>query len=135
MRSSLPFDTHAYVKRLVAAGMPEAQAEVQAEALAEIVLAQVATKDDVRLATGELKRDLEQATGELKRDLEQATGEFKRDMQQSVGELKRDMELLETRLTARLEAELRKQLVWFFGMLVVLAGALVAILRAIPAGP
>jgi hypothetical protein len=56
-------------------------------------------------------------------------------MQQSVGELKRDMELLETRLTARLEAELRKQLVWFFGMLVVLAGALVAILRAIPAGP
>jgi hypothetical protein len=32
MMSPLPFDTHAYVKRLVAAGMPEAQAEVQAQA-------------------------------------------------------------------------------------------------------
>src|SRR5574341_597775 len=99
MRSPLPFDTHAYVKRLVAAGMPEAQAEVQAEALAEIVLAHVANKDDLR---------------------------------QAVSELKRNMELLETRLAARLAAELRKQLVWFFGMLVVLAGALVALLRAFP---
>ncbi len=106
MKSPLSFDTHAYVKRLVAAGMPEAQAEVQAEALAEIVLAQLATKDDLRLAVS--------------------------DMKQAVNELKRDTELLETRLTARLEAELRKQLVWFFGMLVVLAGALVALLRAIP---
>ena len=92
-------DTHTYVKRLVAAGMPEAQAEVQAEALAEIVLAQVATKDDLR---------------------------------QAVTELKRDMELLESRLGGRLEAELRKQLVWFFGMLVVLAGALVGLPRVIP---
>ncbi|MBI4081602.1 MAG: DUF1640 domain-containing protein [Candidatus Lambdaproteobacteria bacterium] len=102
----MPFDTHAYVKRLVAAGMPEAQAEVQAEALAEIVLAQVATKDDLRLAVADLKRDM--------------------------ADLKRDMELLESRLGSRLEAELRKQLVWFFGMLVVLAGALVALLRALP---
>lgn len=36
---------------------------------------------------------------------------------------------MELRFTSRLEAELRKQLVWFCGMLVVLAGALVALLR------
>jgi hypothetical protein len=151
--SPLPFDTHAYVKRLVAAGMPEAQAEVQAQALAEIVLAQVATKDDLRQAVTELKRDigslrddskheigslrgeLHQAVAELMRDIELVRVELKRDIESVRVELKRDIDLVETRLGARLEAELRKQLVWFFGMLVVLAGALAAILRAIPASP
>ncbi|MBI4083707.1 MAG: DUF1640 domain-containing protein [Candidatus Lambdaproteobacteria bacterium] len=124
MMSPLPFDTHAYVKRLIAAGMPEAQAEVQAQALAEIVLAQVATKDDLRQAVAELKRDIGSLRDELKRD-----GASLRD------ELKRDIELVETRLGGRLEAELRKQLIWFFGMLVVLGGALAALLRALPAAP
>ena len=49
MRTPIAFDTHTYVKRLVAAGMPEAQAEVQAEALTEVVLAKLATKDDLAL--------------------------------------------------------------------------------------
>jgi len=48
MRMNIAFDTHADVKRLVAAGVPEAQAEVQAEALSEIALANLATKDDLR---------------------------------------------------------------------------------------
>ena len=91
MRNPLPFDTHAYVKRLVAAGLPESQAEVHGEALADLVLSQLATKADLRE--------------------------------------------LELRLISRLEAELRKQLVWFFGMLVVLAGALVALLRMLPPSP
>jgi len=55
MRSSIPFDTHAFVKRLTAAGVPEPQAEVHAEALAEIALAQLATKDD--LANMEQRQD------------------------------------------------------------------------------
>ena len=49
MGMPIAFDTHTYVKRLVAAGMPEAQAEVQAEALTEVVLAKLATKDDLAL--------------------------------------------------------------------------------------
>jgi hypothetical protein len=48
MRMNIAFDTHAYVKRLIAAGVPERQAEVQAEALSEIALANLATKDDLR---------------------------------------------------------------------------------------
>ena len=55
MRSSIPFDTHAFVKRLTAAGVSESQAEVHAEALAEIALAQLATKDD--LANMEQRQD------------------------------------------------------------------------------
>ena len=37
MASAITFDTLAYVKKLKAAGVPEAQAEVQAEALVEII--------------------------------------------------------------------------------------------------
>lgn len=47
MAHTIPFDTHAYVKKLTAAGLPEAQAEVQAEAIAELVNDQLATKRDI----------------------------------------------------------------------------------------
>ncbi len=56
MGGSAVFDTLAYVKKLRAAGVPEDQAEVQAEALAEVVDEKLATKDDIR----ELKRDLKE---------------------------------------------------------------------------
>jgi hypothetical protein len=48
MRNTIPFDTHAYVKKLVAAGAPERQAEVHAEAMAELVFERLATKEDLR---------------------------------------------------------------------------------------
>ena len=35
--SAITFDTHAYIKKLTAVGMPEEQAEVQAQAIAELV--------------------------------------------------------------------------------------------------
>jgi hypothetical protein len=49
--------------------------------------------------------------------------------------VKADVRESELRVTAKLESELRKQLVWFFGMLVVLAGGLVALLRMFPPQP
>jgi len=113
MRNPLPFDTHAYIKRLVAAGMPEAQAEVQAEALAEFVLSQLATKNDLQQVKTDLQQEGEQ------RELR----------------LIHRIDSVELRLSAKLESELRKQLVWFFGMLVVLAGGLVALLRMWPPQP
>ena len=58
MDHSIPFDTHAYVKRLKAAGVPEAQAEVHAEAIAELVNEQLATKRDLRELELRLKHDL-----------------------------------------------------------------------------
>ncbi len=52
------FDTHAFVKRLTAVGMPEAQAEVLADEQARLVDERLATKDDIgKLATkAELNR-------------------------------------------------------------------------------
>jgi len=45
--SSHSFDTLAYAKKLKAAGVPEQQAEVQAEAIAEIIEEKLATKKDL----------------------------------------------------------------------------------------
>jgi hypothetical protein len=101
MRQPLPFDTHSYVKRLAAAGMPEAQDEVQAEALAEFVLSQVATKEDLRRVRDELTQKIEHTAEQLE------------------ARLNHRIDAVELRLSTKLESELRKQLVWFFGMLLV----------------
>ncbi len=45
--SAISFDTLAYVKKLKAAGVPEKQAEAQAETFAEIIEDRIATKQDV----------------------------------------------------------------------------------------
>ena len=56
MSGSLAFDTLAYAKKLKEAGLTEAQAEIHAEALAEIVDERLATKQDIL----DLKRDMKE---------------------------------------------------------------------------
>lgn len=59
--SAIAFDTHAFIKRLVAAGMPEPQAEVLAEEQAKLIETQLATKVDI----ADVRRDIELAKHEL----------------------------------------------------------------------
>lgn len=58
------FDTLSYTKKLREAGVPEKQAEVQAEAIAEALSGQLATKSDVEL----LRKDLQLSHSELRGD-------------------------------------------------------------------
>ena len=54
------FDTHAFIKRLTAAGMPEAQAEVLADEHARLIDERLATKSDLQpLATTTSVREAE----------------------------------------------------------------------------
>lgn len=46
--STIAFDTLAYAKKLKEAGFTDQQAEIQAEAMAELVNEQLATKRDLR---------------------------------------------------------------------------------------
>ena len=48
MVNAIAFDTLAYAKKLIEAGFTQEQAEVQAEALAEIIDERLATKQDLR---------------------------------------------------------------------------------------
>jgi len=52
------FDTLAYAKKLKAAGFTEAQAEIQAEALSQIIEERLATKQDLNELELRLKHDL-----------------------------------------------------------------------------
>lgn len=58
MAHTVSFNTLAYAKKLIAAGVPEKQAEVQAEALAEIVEERLVTKQDIKELELRLKYDL-----------------------------------------------------------------------------
>ena len=66
LKTSLPaFDTHAYVKRLKAAGFneeqAEAQADLQSQVLSSLVTEKLATKEDIT----HLEKELIHITGRL----------------------------------------------------------------------
>lgn len=65
--ATLAFDTLAYSKKLKAAGVPEQQAEVQAEAFAEIIEERLGTKQDIVM----VQRDIKELDVSLKRDIKE----------------------------------------------------------------
>ncbi|MHB8260300.1 MAG: CCDC90 family protein [Bacteroidia bacterium] len=69
MAHAIAFDTLAYAKKLIAAGVPAQQAEVQAEALAEIVEERLSTKQDLKELEVALKRDIKEMELRLKYDI------------------------------------------------------------------
>ena len=60
MTQAIAFDTLAYAKKLKVVGFTEEQAEVQAEALAEMVNETLATKKDLKELEVTLKRDIKE---------------------------------------------------------------------------
>ena len=63
--TTIVFDTHAFVKELAAAGMPEPQAEVLARAQARLIDEQLATKRDLKELELRLKHDLTLRLGSM----------------------------------------------------------------------
>lgn len=53
--SAVTFDTYAYVKKLRAVGVPEEQAEVQAQAIADLVADRLVTKEDLERGLKDLE--------------------------------------------------------------------------------
>lgn len=60
MSIALSFDTLQYANKLKAAGVPEKQAEVQAEAFKELIEDNLATKRDLKELEANLKRDIKE---------------------------------------------------------------------------
>ena len=67
--TSIAFDTHAFVKDLTAAGMPEAQAEVLAQSQAKLNDEKLATKQDLKDLEERLRRGMRELELPLKHDL------------------------------------------------------------------
>ncbi|OQY45780.1 MAG: hypothetical protein B6240_08340 [Desulfobacteraceae bacterium 4572_87] len=74
--ATITFDTLAYSKKLKAAGVPEKQAEVQAEAFAEIIDERLTTKQDIVM----LQRDIKELEVSLKRDMKELELRLKHDL-------------------------------------------------------
>jgi hypothetical protein len=66
MNVRVAFDTHAFVKRLEAAGMSVTHAEALADAMGDIVLQSVATKADLKEVELSLRSELNELRKELK---------------------------------------------------------------------
>ena len=99
------FDTHAFVKRLTKAGMPEDQAEVLANGQSDLY-ERLVTKEYFQFT---LNHELEKLKAELKHDiekvqanLEQVRAELKHDIETNKTELKRDIKEMEQKLTIKL---------------------------------
>lgn len=111
--AAVMFDTHAFVKELTEAGMPERQAELLARSQTTLIDEKLATKEDLKkleLATKRDLKDLELATKRdmkdlelaTKRDIEELAQTTKRDIEGLAQTTKRDLKDLELRLTLRL---------------------------------
>ena len=67
--TTIVFDTHAFVKELAEAGMPEKQAEVLARSQATLIDETLATKQDLKELEARLRRDMKELELRLKHDL------------------------------------------------------------------
>ncbi len=107
--ATLAFDTHAFVKELTQAGMPEAQAEVLARSQATLI--------DEKLATKQGLKELEVL---LRRAMKELEVRFTRDM--------KDLEVRLTRAMKELELRLKHDLTLRLGSMMVVAIGVVAAL-------
>jgi len=69
MRLAHSFNTHSYVKRLVAAGVPEAQAEIHAEVFVETIIERLATKDDLAALEQRLRAEIKQESAGVRAEM------------------------------------------------------------------
>ncbi|MEO5348308.1 MAG: CCDC90 family protein, partial [Magnetococcus sp. YQC-3] len=109
------FDTHKFVKQMVATGFTEEQAEAQVRLLSEILHTQLSTKADVAkvdVHVLELKRDIaaidakvEDTKAELKRDIAAIDAK----VEATKAELKRDIAAIDAKVEAT-KAELKRDI-------------------------
>ena len=94
----MAFDTLDYTKQLTSAGMPQAQAEVQARTLNKIIESDLATKRDLKEIEAVLRRDMKELETSLKHDMK----DLETKMEMRFKEVDARFKELELRMTVRL---------------------------------
>ncbi|MBF0179628.1 MAG: DUF1640 domain-containing protein [Magnetococcales bacterium] len=128
MSPAIAFDTHHFVKQMMATGFTEEQAETQVRMLTEILGYQLSTKADVANLDAkvlELKRDIK----ELDTKIETVKADLQRDIETTKAELKRDI----ANVDAKIEAAKADTIKWTAGMFAaqtaLIIGAMFAMMR------
>jgi hypothetical protein len=136
--ASAIFDSHGFVKRLTAAGMPEPQAEILADEQFRLLHEQIATKGDIMtLRSGvagdivalrsEVARDIEALRSEVARDIVALRSGVAGDIEALRSEVARDIVALRSEMAA-MERRIKDQLTIRLGLMLAAAIAVVATL-------
>ena len=113
--TNVAFDTHRYVKRLTAAGMPKNQAEVIADEQRSLIEDQLATKHDIKELEAAIKalevntrRDMKELEANTRRDIKELEANTQRDIKEQQVAIK-TLETNTRRDIKALEAAIREQ--------------------------
>jgi uncharacterized protein len=127
------FNTHAFVKRLTAVGMPEPQAEALADEQMRLIDERLATKTDIARLEAASKEDIARLAATTKGDiarLEATTTEGIAKLQAST---KSDLAALEASTRLIVSESKSETLKWVMGMIgfqtVVVVGTVIALAR------
>ncbi|MBF0610353.1 MAG: DUF1640 domain-containing protein [Magnetococcales bacterium] len=107
MSNTVVFDTYSFVKKLKEAGLNERQAEIQAEALLNLVEDRLANKQDIQ----NLQRDLATNRSDLQRDLEAMRAESLRHFNELNADLQRAIKGIDEKIEntrAKLEWDIKE---------------------------
>ena len=138
----LIFDTHAFVKQLTEAGMPEPQAEVLARTHAALIDERLATKEDLQALELRLSNQIKELDARLTSQNKELDARLTNQNKELEARLGSQIKELDARLNSRineLDARLREMesrlkydlTVRLGSMLVVVAGLVIAVLKLI----
>ena len=140
------FDTHAFVKQLTGAGMPEPQAEVLARTQAALIDERLATKDDLQALELRLSNQIKELETQLTNQNKALDSRLTNQNKELDARLNGQIKELDARLNGQikeLDARLNHQIremesrlkydltVRLGSMLVVVAGLVIAVLKLI----
>ncbi|MEO5353007.1 MAG: CCDC90 family protein [Magnetococcus sp. XQGC-1] len=127
------FDTHKFVKQMVATGFTEEQAEAQVRLLSEILHTQLSTKADVAkvdVHVLELKRDIAAIAAKVETT--------KAELQKDIAILDGKNETAKETLRKEIEVAKNETIKWMIGLalaqLAMMAGILMTLVRVLPGG-
>lgn len=139
--NAIPFDTLKFVRALRdKAKLPPEQAEGFAEAIAEAVQSDLATKADLQATRADLKSELQAVRTELKTEIQTVRTELKSEIQIVRTEIRETELRLEAKIEsvkadtkAQIEASKAEILKWMFGTVgfqtILILGAVAALAR------
>lgn len=85
--ATLIFDTHAFVKQLTEAGMPEPQAEVLARTQAALIDERLATKEDLQALELRLSNQIKELDARLNHQIREMESRLKYDLTVRLGSM------------------------------------------------
>ena len=136
MESSYAFDTHAYVKELMAVGFTEQQAEIQTKKFNDLIEDKLATKKDLldhdqTMKTMEvgLRRDMKEIEERLRRDMKAMEAAIRHDMKEMEASIRHDMKEMELRIMAEMGSFKVEILKWVAGMLLAQSAVIASLVK------